>query len=325
MAPTRRIISVSRRTDIPAFYGRWFLRRIDEGFAGVVNPFGGKRYLVSLRPEDATCLVFWSKDFTPFVEPLETLDRLGYKFYFNYTITAAPAIFESHVDKAAALRTLQHLSRRYSPKRIHWRFDPIVISNLSDGAFYRRQFEALARELEGVVERCFFSFVMRYKKVERNFAELESASDVRTADGDSSFKADLIGRLADIAGAHGITLYSCCGDGLINDRVRKAHCIDGALIEQLFFPQGLIHKEKPTRDGCGCTESVDIGTYDTCPHGCVYCYANANKAVARRAFENHDPDSAFLGYSRQRSDPWVAEIRQAQAQAGSIWPHATQD
>ena len=81
------------------------MRRIEEGFAGVVNPFGGKRYLVSLRPEDVTCFVFWSKDFTPFIERLETLDRLGYRFYFNYTITAVPSIFENNVDKAAALRS----------------------------------------------------------------------------------------------------------------------------------------------------------------------------------------------------------------------------
>jgi hypothetical protein len=34
-----RIISVSRRTDIPAFYAPWFLNRLREGFAGYVNPF----------------------------------------------------------------------------------------------------------------------------------------------------------------------------------------------------------------------------------------------------------------------------------------------
>ena len=284
------------------------MRRIEEGFAGVVNPFGGKRYLVSLRPEDVTCFVFWSKDFTPFIERLETLDRLGYRFYFNYTITAVPSIFENNVDKAAALRTLKHLSKRYSPRHINWRFDPIVISSLSDETFYRQEFERLAGELEGVVERCFFSFVMLYGKVKRNFRELEQATSVRTIECDRQHKIDLANQLALIAESHGIRMYSCCGDYLIGDRIHKAHCVDGALIEQLFFPDGLICKDKPTRDGCGCTESIDIGTYDTCPHGCVYCYANANKTVARRAFENHDPASAFLGFSKAQSDGWLAEL-----------------
>ncbi len=325
MASTKRIISVSRRTDIPAFYGRWFMRRIEEGFAGVVNPFGGRRYIASLRPEDVTCLVFWSKDFTPFVDDLETLDRLGYKFYLNYTITGTPAVFETDVDRTAALCSLKHLSRRYSPKAINWRFDPIVISSVSDGTLYLKEFERLAGDLEGVVERCFFSFVMLYKKVQRNFAELERSAGVRTMACDQPFKTDLIGKLADIAAAHGIRMYSCCGDCLTNDRIHKAHCIDGALIEELFFPNGLIYKEKPTRDGCGCTESIDIGTYDTCPHGCIYCYANANKIVARRTFDNHDPASAFLGYSKERSDAWIAELRRGEAETHSIWPQSAKD
>jgi hypothetical protein len=310
MGSTRRIISVSRRTDIPAFYGRWFMRRVEEGFAGVVNPFGGRRYLASLRPQDVTCFVFWSKDFTPFVDHLETLDRSGYKFYFNYTITGAPAAFETDVDRSRALRTLKDLAERYSPQHINWRFDPIVISSLSDGAFYLQQFKRLAGALEGFVERCFFSFVMRYNKVKRNFAELERTTGVRTMECDQPFKADLIRRIADVAEAHGIQMYSCCGDCLINDRIHQAHCVDGALIEQLFFPNGLVYKEKPTRDGCGCTESIDIGTYDTCPHGCLYCYANANKTVAARSFANHDPASAFLGFSKAQSDAWIAELKQ---------------
>jgi hypothetical protein len=306
----KRIISVSRRTDVPAFHGRWFMGRVREGFAGVVHPFGGKRYVVSLRPEDVTCLVFWSKDFTPFVEHLEMLDRLGYRFYFNYTVTAVPPLFESDVDKAAALRTLKDLSRRYSPAHINWRFDPIVLSSICDGEFYLREFAKLARELERLVERCYFSFVMPYRKVDRNFRLLEQAEGLKIVYACESERIDLAHRLAAIAQSHGIRMYSCCGEYLLGDGIiQKAHCIDGSLIERLFYPQGLAWNEKPTREGCGCTESIDIGTYDTCPHGCVYCYANANKTVARRAFDEHDPTSAFLGFSKAQSEKWLAEIR----------------
>lgn len=304
----KRIISVSRRTDVPAFYGDWFMERVREGFAGVVHPFGGKRHLVSLRPEDVTCFVFWTKDLTPFVQRLDALDRLGYRFYFNYTVTGVPSVFESHVDKAAALRTLKQLSKRYSPKYINWRFDPIVLSSICDGDFYLTEFERLASELEGLVERCHFSFVMPYRKVDRNFRELEQALGVQVIQESEERRIELAGRLVSIAQSHGIQMYSCCGEYLIGDRVHKAHCIDGSLIEQLFYPQGLAWTEKPTRPGCGCTESIDIGTYDTCPHGCVYCYANANKAVARQAFESHDPTSAFLGFPKSQSDAWLREL-----------------
>lgn len=299
---------------MPAFYGQWFMRRVREGYAGVVHPFGGKRYLVSLKPEDVTCFVFWSKDFTPFVEHLEALDRLGYRFYFNYTVTGVPAVFESGVDKAAALATLKQLSRRYSPRHINWRFDPIVLSSVCDGESYVREFDRLASELEGLVERCYFSFVMPYSKVKRNFRDLEQTSGVKVAECDEASRIELAGRLAAIAESHGIRMYSCCGQYLLGDRIRQGHCIDGVLIEQLFQPDGPACHEKPTRPGCGCTESLDIGTYDTCPHGCTYCYANANKATAQRAWRSHDPASAFLGFSKAQSDLWLAELRQSQAQ-----------
>lgn len=304
----RRIISVSRRTDVPAFYGDWFMQRIREGFAGVVNPFGGQRYRVSLKPEDVACFVFWSKDFTPFTAHLEALDRLGYRFYFNSTVTALPAVFESEVDKPAALRTLKHLSQRYSPAHINWRFDPIILSNVSDGNFYLRAFESLAGELEGLVERCCFSFVEFYGKVRRNFKDLKRVHGIDVTEPSEEMRIDLADRLAEVAARYGITMYSCCGDDLLGDRIRKAHCVDGVLIERLFGSSDIAYKDKGTRQQCGCTESTDIGTYNTCPHGCVYCYANANKAAARQSFEQHDPDSAFLGHSKAQSDEWIAEL-----------------
>jgi hypothetical protein len=307
----KRIISVSRRTDIPAFYGEWFMRRLKDGFAGVVNPFGGRRCVVSLKPQDVVCFVFWSKNFTPFLESLRIIDGLGYKFYFNCTVTALPDVFESGPDRKLAIESLKQLSRTYSPRHINWRFDPIILSNICDRTFFIKAFEGLAYEFEGLVERCYFSFVTEYGKVKRNFAEFEKAAGVRITRCGKRFKIELANELAAIAARHGIQMFSCCGDYLINDRIQKAHCIDGGIIEQLFFPEGLQHKEKPTRQQCGCTESTDIGTYDTCPHGCVYCYANVNKHKAAASYQNHDKDSSFLGYSKSDSDRWLAEIQNA--------------
>jgi len=32
--------------------------------------------------------------------------------------------------------------------------------------------------------------------------------------------------------------------------------------------------------------------------------------VADRAFQQHDPNSAFLGFSKAPSDAWIAELQQ---------------
>ena len=295
------------------------MRRLHEGFVGVVNPFGGKRYIASLKPADVVCFVFWSKDFTPFVPHLDTLDRLGYRFYFNYTLTALPAVFESHVDKAAALKTLLYLSERYSPAHINWRFDPIVFSSITDSNFYLHAFERLAGQLAGRVERCYFSFVTEYNKVKRNFAALQDREGIRILPVHPDERIALADRLAAIAERCGVRMYSCCGEYLLNDRIHKAHCIDGGIIERLFAP-GFPYQEKPTREECGCTESIDIGAYDTCPHGCVYCYANANKTVAGEAFRRHEADSAFLGVDKSRSELWLAEIRRRDSDESTITP-----
>jgi len=310
----KRIISVSRRTDIPAFYGDWFMGRLKEGFAGVANPFGGQKYIVSLKLEDVACFVFWSKNFTPFFENLRTLDGLGYKFYFNYTVTGLPSVFEHNVDKKAAIVTLKQLSRTYSPRHINWRFDPIVISSICGRDFYIKAFEELASQFEGFVERCYFSYVSQYYKVKRNFEEFQKSTGVKIIGTSKDFNIELANKLAVIAERYGIEMLSCCGDYLVGGKIKKAHCIDGAIIEKLFSPKGLQYSEKPTRKECGCTESTDIGTYDTCPHGCVYCYANANKSKAYETFRNLEKDSAFLGYSKSDSDIWLAEIKNSETE-----------
>ena len=283
--------------------------RIEEGFAGVVHPFGGRRYIVSLKPENVACFVFWSKNFGPFVENLKILNNRGYTFYFNYTVTGLPDVFESRVDKRAAIETLKRLSDMYSPQHINWRFDPIILSSLSDRTFFLRAFEEFASELEGFVERCIMSFVTEYYKVIRNFKELESTTGVRIVECNEDFKIELANELAAIAENHGIRMFSCSGDYLAGEKIKKAHCIDGRLIEQLFSPEGFSYDEKPTRKECGCTQSTDIGAYDTCPHDCVYCYANANKRRAHNAFKTHDKQSAFLGYTKSESDHWLADIK----------------
>jgi len=316
----KKIISVSRRTDIPAFYGDWFMKRIEEGFVGYVNPYGGQKYVISLKPEDVHCFVFWSKNYAPFLSHLERLDQLGYQFYFNFTLTGLPKIFECNlVETEVGIETMKTLSRMFSPKHINWRYDPVILSDATDYEFHLRRFEQLASELNGYVERCYFSFVIRYGKVKRNFEQFVKQTHIQFFEPEQAALIQLANDFADIASKYNIQLLTCCGDYLLNGKIGKAHCIDVQIIETLF-PSNKILKEKPSRKECGCVDCTDIGAYDTCPHGCIYCYANMNKEVAIKKHTEHDLNSAFLGYSAAESMEWIAEFNEKQAKKKTDLP-----
>ncbi len=235
---------------------------------------------------------------------------MDYKFYFNYTISGSPKIFECNlVGKEIAIKVLKDLSNRYSSKYINWRYDPIIISDITDYDFHIKNFENIASQLEGYVERCYFSYAVQYGKVKRNFDKFQSENGIKITDPDTNFRAKLANELADIAYRHGIKMLTCCGDNLLSQKIRKVHCVDGKIIEDLFYRNGFKYDEKPTRKECGCTDSADIGTYDTCPHGCIYCYANINKIIVYFRFQSHDKNAAFLGYTRIEFDKWIEDIK----------------
>jgi hypothetical protein len=306
------------------------MNRVRAGDAGYVNPFGGKRHTVSLRTEDVLFIVFWSKNFGPFLENLDALDRMGFNFYFHFTITGLPQLLENNVPPwREAVKTARALAERFSPEHVLWRLDPIVFSSSTPPEVTYETFCNIAESLEGATRRCYFSFVNYYGKVQRNFESLHLKHGITfRADAEESerlskspgaagkaFSFDLgreekirfAGELAEIAGARGISMHTCCGDYLIGrggPPILKAHCVDADLISALVGGIEIPIKEKPTRKDCGCFESRDIGAYDTCPHGCYYCYANANKEVAEKKFEKlrAAPDSFSLSPGLPRSD-----------------------
>ena len=305
----KKIISISRRTDIPAFYSDWFMQRLEAGFAGWENPFSGQKIITSLKPDDVAAFVFWSKNFRPFLPHLKTIRERNIPVMFNYTITGLPHEFESNVvDPEDAIESLKVISSLYSPEHINWRYDPIIISDRSDVAFHLERFSWLAGQLKGHVTRCYFSFATMYGKVERNFRNLERAQQATISSPDNAARLFLAGKLADIASAHDIRMFSCCGEYLLADnRIEKGHCVDGKMLQRLN-PACSGGREKPTRKECGCSESNDIGRYDTCPHGCIYCYANINKERAIKLHKRHEVESAFLGYSKADSDRYLQEM-----------------
>jgi hypothetical protein len=275
------IISASRRTDIPAFYMPWFMNRLDAGTANYPNPITGKPCSVSLHPDDVHSIVFWSKHYGPFLPHIDTIQTRGYRFYCHYTITGAPRLLEPHVPQwQYNVDIFRRLTQRAS---VQWRFDPMVFTPDLDAAYYLARFREIAAALEGSTTRCYFSFATFYGKVQRRM------HDLAYMEPSLAEKQEFLAQMAESAAQHGITLYSCCADELVDERIHKAHCIDGDLLAELFPDRPLAAKNQPSRAMCGCVASRDIGVYDTCPFGCIYCYANQTQELALTHHHAHDP------------------------------------
>jgi len=304
-----RIVSVSRRTDIPAFYGEWFMNRVKAGFVLVENPFNGKLYAVSLMRDDVAGFVFWSKNFEPFLPFLPVLEDMGYAFYFHYTITGLPRLFEPSVLPAEeAFKSFAALADRTSSEHVFWRYDPILFSDVTDRDYHLQRFQTLARALEGKTRRCYVSFPTFYAKVRRRCDALMQRENIRVTDPTPEAKVELIGSLAEIAADSGITLYSCCDDSLVGVNMQKAHCVDANTMNRLFPDRHTEARRNPSRKECGCSDSKDIGAYNSCPHGCLYCYANARPEFAKNALQAHDPARELfstrnrIDYDRQKRE-----------------------
>lgn len=289
------VISASRRTDLPAFYADWFMGRVRAGRVAYRNPFCGSRYAVSLRPADVHSIVFWSKDFRPLMPYLDDLASRGFDFYFHFTITGLPPLFEPRVcSTALAVRTFRELASRFAPERVQWRYDPIIVSSARDFFGHLRVFNRLCAELEGHTRRCYLSFARMYGKTRRNLARLGSrATVVVPSIGQQRWLARRLGR---IARARGIRVFACAGEHLADGvLVEEARCIDGELLAELFPDKPRVTGTRPTRPGCNCVPSRDIGAYDTCAHGCLYCYATATHDFARGRSFMIDQCSEELG------------------------------
>ncbi|MHB1457048.1 MAG: DUF1848 domain-containing protein [Armatimonadota bacterium] len=289
------IISASRRTDIPAFYSEWFINRIRAGFALWQNPFSRAIYKVSIQPEDVSAIVFWSKDYHPLFLHLDEIDTLGYNTLFHYTINGAPREFEPNLPNLAdSLKCADLLAARYGSDRVLWRYDPIILSTVTDAKYHIARFKEIAQGLEGRTSRCYFSFVSLYGKTTRNIEKMRLKTGIECRTPDIDEQLEICSALSKTASEHGIGMYSCCGDHLVINGVMKAHCIDAELLIRLFPDRIQRALKGSTRKQCGCCESKDIGAYDTCPHGCVYCYANTGKDRAKRSADCHNPESEIL-------------------------------
>ena len=283
------ILSVSRRTDIPAFYSDWFFNRIKDGFVYVRNPMNIHQVSkIKITPDVVDCIVFWTKN------PKKMLFRLDelkdYKYYFQFTINPYNKQLELGVPKKELIiDTFKELSNKIGRDKVIWRYDPILLTNEIDLNYHIKYFEELSKRLSGYTDKCVISFIDNYKKTERN---LEGTFSRELSD---SEVLQLTKELVKIANAYNIEINSCAEKyDLDYLGVKHGKCIDNETIENIVGYQLKTKKDKYQRDECGCIESIDIGEYNTCLHNCLYCYANFNKSEVLKKAGKHNPLSPLL-------------------------------
>ncbi len=163
------IISASYKTDIPTFYGEWFMNRLHAGKCRMVNPYNQQMIDVSLKTEDVDGFVFWTKNIGPFMKHLPEIRRRGFAFVVQHTINGYPRELEhSVVDDAKSIENVRQIAQEFGPRTCVWRYDPIVFSSLTPEDFHRRNFEQIARKLSGAVDEVVVSVAQVYRKTQRN-------------------------------------------------------------------------------------------------------------------------------------------------------------
>ena len=289
------IISASYKTDIPAFYGEWFEQRLEAGFCKMVNPYNKRQtYNVSLKKPDVDGFVFWTKNLGPFMGVLDQVHQKGLPFVVQYTINGYPRNLENRVvDPGHSIETFRSASNKYGALTCVWRYDTIIFTNDTDADFHRANFAKLATELSGYASEVVVSFVQLFQKTRANMDRAAREYGFDWYDPTPETKRALLTDLLDIAQSNGLTLSICTQPELMVPGVSDARCIDA---ERLMEVAGrpFSATKKGMRPNCGCYSSRDIGDYDTCPHGCIYCYAVRNRDTALRRYRQHDPSGEFL-------------------------------
>jgi hypothetical protein len=288
------IISASYKTDIPTFYGEWFVRRLRAGFCKMVNPYNRHAIRVSLARENVDGFIFWTKNVGPFLKHLDAVHLQGFPFVIQHTINGYPRELEKAVVNAD--RSVEHLKRiaeTYGSAVCVWRYDTIIISSLTPIEYHLRRFEELAGALKGVTDEVVISFVHFYAKTLRHMNDAAQENTFTWSDPSLDDKRNLAKKLAEIALRYGMQLNICSQREYLVKGAGDARCIDVVRLERVGGKR-IRADLRGNRKECGCFASRDIGEYDTCPHGCVYCYAVRNPELAQARFKKHNPDSDFL-------------------------------
>ena len=283
------ILSVSRRTDIPAFYSQWFMNRIQEGFLYVRNPMN--KYQVSrveLNPQVVDCIVFWTKNPIPMLPYLDQLK--AYRYYFQFTLTSYDSTIEKNLPtKRQLIHSFRDLSNKIGKERVVWRYDPIIITDKFSINYHLKYFELFCSKLYTYTNKCIVSFLEMYTKTKHNMKEIDihHLTDKE--------KIQFLSDLSKIAKKYEIKIETCSETLDISTLdINPSKCIDDKMISSIFHIDLNEKKDTNQREHCGCVASIDIGEYNTCANQCLYCYANRSTDRVNQNIKDHIPTSPYL-------------------------------
>jgi len=281
------ILSASRRTDIPCFYAPWLINRLEAGYALVRNPMNPARLSrIPLTPDVLDGIVLWTKNPAPMLPLLDRLDQLCPAYYFQFTLTPYDRELEPNLPpKEELVRVFTQLSQRLGRHRVVWRCDPIVLTPRLTVDWHCRQFRRLCQQLAPHTDTVVISFVDQYAKVKSPLIRPVPAETM----------AQLAHFIGQTAREFGLTAAACCEAGDFSAQgIGRSACIDSARLEAILGQPLHLRPDRNQRPGCGCAESVDIGAYNTCENGCIYCYASYSPQSAARNRASHDPAGELL-------------------------------
>lgn len=280
------IISASRRTDIPAFFAEEFYNDLKCGYTNVMNPYNRKIIKVDLRRESVNLIVFWTKNVFPLLPFLSAVEDLGYPFFFHYTVNNYPEFVEPGIPELSmTIRNMRILSERIGRKKIVWRYDPIFVTDKTDLEFHLYNFSLIAENIHKFVGGIKISFYDEYPKVKKRIDKKSRGKfNVLDYPYENSIERirihEFLRKIKLISDKYRLPISSCSekhGEELSKASIYPGACIDKYYIKELFDIENENSKDKGQRKLCNCIKSVDIGKYDTCKNGCIYCYATNDK------------------------------------------------
>ena len=296
------ILNTGLRTDIPGFFSEWFYNRIEDGFVYVRNPYAKNQiYSYRLDPELIDCIIFCTKNPKPMLENLEKIDKFNQ--YWHITITPYEKEIEPNVPPMNdVLESFKYLSKKLGKENVTLRYDPIFINEKYTLEKHIESFEYIINSLSDYTTEAIISFIDLYEKTKRNFPKArEVTKDERLKLGKE---------FAQIGKKNNITIKTCVeGTELDKFGIDSSGCMTKEVIERAINKNLNIPKQKARNGECYCLLNNDIGEYNTCAHGCLYCYANSNKKLVKRNLKLHDPKSPIL-IGEIKEDDIIKEMKQ---------------